>query len=85
MTTILESELQNISRTRQQHNIKRSGLNGRVGIYTDSNAGYKKLAKLSRLCGQREASEVPELQKFPTCEKVICHAMSHYYMLPVSG
>ena len=38
--------------------------------------------KLSRLCGQREASEVPELQKFPTCEKVICHAMSHYYMLP---
>jgi len=34
------------------------------------------------LCGQREAGEVPELQKFPTCEKVICHAMSHYYMLP---
>jgi len=49
-----------------------------VGIYTDSNVGYKKLAKLSRLCDQREVGEIPELQKFPTCERVICHAMSHY-------
>ena len=37
VTILSTPELQNISRTRQQHDIKRSGLHGRVGIYTDSN------------------------------------------------